>query len=460
MQVPSIKNYYLSFDGKSRIGLLIGIAVIVLATVFALWWIFSSRQQLLFGDLRQADAAEIVQSLDEWKVPHTFTEDGSGILVDEKLVHETRMRLVSAGVPRGGHVGFELFDNDDFGVTEFAQRINYQRALQGEIERTIAAMPGVEDVRVHLAIKRPGLFLARQEESKASVALTLAPGISLTNKQVGGIKNLVAAAVEGLASEAVVVIGPGGMQLAGSLSDAGQDVSGQQEESDQIATRLERRVGDLLATALGNKDSVVSVNVRLNFDRVHRTSERLLAQPGSDHGLVTKRQTGGVRPPENGAPTGLPDEQIEYAHGTAREEITLASGAIERLSVAVLLPTPATGPEIDRLRLLVGAAVGLDVSRGDRLEIAVAPAALPHSSVERGIKASGLSAAGARPNQDIRLAGMSLLVWLGIVAVAGVLFGLSLAWLIRRPFRQMSEQESEALTARIRAWLDDGQATP
>ena len=458
--MPSIKNYYLSLDGRSRTGLLVGIAVIVLGTCFALWWVFSSRQQLLFGDLRQTDAAEIVQSLDEWKVPHAFTEDGSGILVDENLVHETRMRLVSAGVPRGGHVGFELFDNDDFGVTEFAQRINYQRALQGEIERTIAAMPGVEDVRVHLAIKRPGLFLARQEESKASVALTLAPGTSLSRKQVGGIRNLVAAAVEGLSSDAVVVIGPGGMQLAGNPSDPGQDISGQQEQSDQIAARLERKVGDLLANALGNRDSAVSVDVRLNFDRVHKTSERLLAQPGSDHGLVTKRQTGGVRPQEAGAVAGVPDEQVEYAHGTEREEITMASGAIEKLSVAVLLPGPATGPEIDRLRLLVGAAVGMDISRGDHLEMAVAPAALSQSSKQDGVGANGSPAAAARIDKDMRLANIGLPVWLGVVAVAGVLFGLLLARLLRRPARTMSEQESEALAARIRVWLDGEQATP
>lgn len=460
MQVPFIKNYYLSLDGRSRTGLLIGIAAIVLGTVLALWWIFSPRQQLLFGDLRQADAAEIVQSLDEWKVPHTFTEDGSGILVDEELVHETRMRLVSAGVPRGGHVGFELFDNDDFGVTEFAQRINYQRALQGEIERTISAMPGVEDVRVHLAIKRPGLFLARQEESKASVALTLAPGASLSGKQVGGIKNLVAAAVEGLSSDAVVVIGPGGMQLAGNLSEPGQDVSSQQEQSDQIAARLERRVEDLLANALGNKDSAVSVDVRLNFDRVHKTSERLLAQPGSDQGLITKRQTGGVRPQEAGAPAGLPDEQVEYAHGTEREEITMASGAIERLSVAVLLPAPATGPEMERLRLLVAAAVGLDTTRGDHLEMAVAPAALSRSVKQHGAEASALPSADDRIDKSIRLAGIGLPAWLGVVAVAGMLLGLLLGRLAHRPSRPMSEQDSEALAAKIRAWLDGEQATP
>lgn len=459
MQVSSIKNYYLSLDNRSKAGLLVGIAVIVLGTAFALWWIFSSRQQLLFGDLRQSDAAEIVQSLDEWKVPHTFTEDGGGILVDEKLVHETRMRLVSAGVPRGGHVGFELFDNDDFGVTEFAQRINYQRALQGEIERTIAVMPGVEDVRVHLAIKRPGLFLAREEESKASVALTLAPGASLSGKQVGGIKNLVAAAVEGLSSEAVVVIGPGGMQLAGSVSEAGQDVSGQQEQSDQIAARLERRVADLLANALGNKDSAVSVDVRLNFDRVHKTSERLLAQPGSEHGLITKRQTGGMRPQEPGAPTGLPDEQVEYAHGTEREEITMASGAIERLSVAVLLPAPTTGPEIDRLRLLVGAAVGLDTARGDHLEMAVAPAALSQP-LKKGLEADESPAAGTHVDKDLRLKRIGLPVWIGVAAIAGMLIGLLLAKLLRRPSRSMNEQDSEALAAQIRVWLNGEQATP
>ena len=109
-------------------------------------------------------------------MPYRFTDGGTGIEVPADQVYDTRMKLVSAGVPSGGHVGFELFDHSDFGVTEFAQRVNYQRALQGELERSIAALPGVELVRVHLTIRRPGLFVGQDDSSKASVAITMTSG--------------------------------------------------------------------------------------------------------------------------------------------------------------------------------------------------------------------------------------------------------------------------------------------
>lgn len=457
--MASLKNYYLSADGKPRLGVLAGAAVIALGAALALWWVFSSKQQLLFGNLRETDAAEIAQSLNEWKIPHTFTDDGTGILVDARHVHDTRMRLVSAGVPRGGHVGFELFDDNDLGVTEFAQRINYQRALQGEIERTIAAMPGVSDVRVHLSIKRPGLFLNRQEESKASVALGLAPGAVLGSKQVGGIKSLVAAAVEGLSPDAVVVIGPGGMQLAGALSGDGQDLPAQLEESNQTAAKLEQRVKELLFNALGTRNAAVSVDVRLNFDRVHKTSERLLAQPGSDHGLLTKRQSSGTRPADPAAPADTGQEQVEYAHGTEREEITRASGTIERLSVAVLLPRALAAAEVEHLRRLIGASVGLDAARGDRLEIAVAPAARPTPGTpSRGNE--GLAGVVARDSAGGLPSRADWPVWLASTALAGLLAGLLVATILRRPRKSLTDQEAEVVAARIRAWLADERNPP
>src|SRR5688500_17546169 len=177
--VYSLREFMKSLGTGARLGLALGVLVIVLGTVVALWWALTPRWSLLFGGLAEDDAAEIAASLAEWKVPYRFVDDGTAIEVAADQVYDTRMKLVGAGVPSGGHVGFELFDESDFGATEFAQRVNYQRALQGEIERTIGALPGVESARVHLTIRRPGLFVGEQENSKASVALALVPGTML-----------------------------------------------------------------------------------------------------------------------------------------------------------------------------------------------------------------------------------------------------------------------------------------
>lgn len=458
--MESIKASFEAMDSKARMGLIIGAAVILLGAVTALWWVFSPRDSLLFGNLREADAAEISSALDEWKVPHTFTEDGSGILVDESQLHSVRMRLVSAGIPKGGHVGYELFDDNEFGVTEFAQRINYQRALQGELERTITAIPGVQNVRVHLSIRRPGLFLSDQADSKASVAVTLLPGANLERKQVTGIRNLVASAVEGLKPESVVVVGPSGLQLGGPTDMEEQGLATEHSDaSRQLAAELETKVDQLLAEALHGQRAAVSVNVRLNFDQVRKTSERVLAQPGQEHGLIIRRTGNGARPPEGGGQVTMLNEQVEYAHGMEREEVTRASGTVERISVAVMLPSSVSAAEQERLRRLVAAAVGLDASRGDTLEIELAPSRespvaqdnVLHLTLGDGVASAVQSAASTNGSPILFYAGLA-----GAWAL-GVIMALTVIRIRRRrqTLALLTAEESEAAAHRVRAWLSE-----
>lgn len=456
----SIISSYRAMDGRARVALGLGVGLILLGTVAALWWVSATSERLLFGNLPETEAAEIASTLEEWKVPHRFTEDGTGILVDESQMHSVRMRLISAGIPTGGHVGYELFDDNEFGVTEFAQRINYQRALQGELERTIKALPGVQDVRVHLSIRRAGLFLADDAQSKASVAVTLFPGSQLERRQVNGIRNLVASAVEGLTPESVVIVGPSGLQLsAGVGADAMQATSDQSDSARDLAGALESKLEQLLAEALPSQQTTVSVNVRMNFDRVHRTSERLLAQPGSDQGVVIKRSSNGVRPPEAGTPLAMVNEQVEYAHGREREEVTRAGGTIERITVAVMLPASLSEAEQDRLRRLVSAAAGIDDTRGDTLEIALAPAGLaaiplvggPSTNDDTKVAPDGKGSAGESPPWNVFHTSLTLAAWLLGIAMGGLA-------MMRRKQRPvlLSAAESEAAVRKVRLWLTGG----
>ena len=452
--MASIISTYKGMAPVARWGLAIGLAVILLGTLAALYWLFSSRQALLFGNLPEAEAAEVASALDEWKVPHGFTEDGAGILVDQEQLHNLRMRLVSAGIPTGGHTGYELFDDNEFGVTEFAQRINYQRALQGELERTIAALPGVQDVRVHLSIRRAGLFLDDAGQSKASVALSLAPGRQLERRQLTGIRNLVASAVEGLTPESVVIVGPSGLQL-GSGGEGELAAAEQSESSRELGAALEARLQRLLAEALPGKQASVSVDVTMNFDRIHRTSERLLGRAGSDEGVIVKRSSNGARPPEAGAPMAMLNEQVEYAHGTEREEVVRAAGKIERISVAVMLPYSVSTAEQGRLQRLLSAAAGLDVARGDRLEIALAPTpAAARTAADTSDRDAGTETTRASP------AAASRSSWLAWAALPAWLLGLAMGALLLRRRAQspklLNAAESEAAARKIRVWLADG----
>ncbi len=455
------KSFFNSLSAPARLRLLVGVGLILILTTALLWWVLSPRQQLLFGNLREPDAAEIVKSLDEWKVPHRITDGGSSITVPADLVYETRMKLVSAGVPRGGHVGFELFDNSDFGVTEFAQRVNYQRALQGEIERTIASLPGVETARVHLTIRRPGLFVGEHESSKASVAVTLRPGQTLSRQQVKGIRSLVASAVEGLAPDAVSILDSSGALLAGATGDGMAGTDDRSDDEARLEERIRNRISVLLGQVLNNEEFRVSVDVTLNFDAVHEVNERPLAQGEGGNGLLSHKRTNSSDGATDGKGAKQNQEESEFVHGTAREEISRAPGRLERLSIAVILPPNLDEFEVDRIHSLVAAAAGINLERGDRLEV---------SRLGRG---GTWQAATSVPSQDgaiapipvidpLRIAqqsdeswARSTFKWLPLAALVILLGVIVLLASQRRP-AALSAGERDAVLAKLRGWLAEG----
>lgn len=455
-----LMEFFKGLGTAARAGFVAGALVIAVGAAMALWWVLSPDYQLLFGGLRETDAAEIAKSLQDWKVPHRFADGGRSIEVPADQVYETRMKLVSEGVPSGGHVGFELFNDSDFGVTEFAQRVNYQRAVQGELERSIAALPGVQSVRVHLTIQRPGLFVGQDDSSKASVVVGLAAGESLTPAQARGIRNLVASAVEGLSPSAVVVLGPGGVLQGG---DSGDDGSlDHEEERNAFEKRIRENVNDLLGSVFRLQNFRVSVDVQLNFDKVHRVSERVIAQGDGGSGLVKHKRvtrSGGSTSATGDAPSTSNQEEIDYAHGSEREELVKAPGGIERISVAVLVPSTLSSFDLGRLQRLVTAAAGLDPERGDVLEITpmvqtedgrggdVAPTASASP-----LDATDPAAVSAKSSQ-LRLPPAS---WLVLVGAICLLCGWGLSRLMQPPPKRHRPEERDAVVAKMRKWLAEG----
>ncbi len=201
-----------------------GVLIVVLVAAYLL--VFRQSYAVLFNNLRQADAATIVAELDKKKTPYRLRDGGATILVPEKAVDSTRLSVMSADLPIKGMVGFELFNKSDMGLTEFAQRINYQRALQGELSRTIMTLEGVDTARVHLAITEPTIFRDDRKPPKASVTILPRPGGALSADMVAGVQRLVAAAVPDLDVANVVVLnGKGAIISVGSA--AGRDASSQ-----------------------------------------------------------------------------------------------------------------------------------------------------------------------------------------------------------------------------------------
>lgn len=471
-----MRQFFASMSKRARVAFAIGILLISGIVGAASWWVMHPPYGVLFRDLREADAAEISSALDQMQVPYHLTDEGKTILVPQTEVYETRMKLVSQGVPKGGSVGFELFKDSDYGVTEFAQKVNFQRALQGELERTISSLDEVSSARVHLTIRHSDLFTPDQEPSKASVTLNLRPGKHLDAREVAGIQRLVASAVDGLTPDGVVVLDDKGVVLSG-YSAAAQNTALTSDSLDaqtQLENQMRARVGDLLHRVLRTDNFTVSVNVRLDYDRVKQVREQLIAQGKDGNGLLVREKINssghsadGTDVDQGKGASTSNDRELEYAHGQEQEEIDRAPGRVDRISVGIVIPAVLPSSEISKLTEVVSAGLGLDVSRGDKVDIeAIAP---PEPVVTPAVKTPGgeqvahadtvsanVSASQMADSPSFVAASRYGWVYPAIAALVLVLAG-SLIMAIRSGGtapRRLSIAEREAALRRLRQWIE------
>src|SRR5256885_852656 len=252
----------------------VGLGSLVAVLAFA-WWVQRPLYRPLFTNLGEQDAAAIVDALRAEKVSFRLADGGRAILVPAERLYELRLALASRGLPGGGGVGFELFDRQTLGQTDFLQRSNYQRALQGELARTISRLGGVESVRVHLALPERSLFVGEDRRPSASVMVKLAPGRALSAAQIDGIVHLVAASVAGLAADGVTVVDESGRML--TTDRRGGETVGASSTALEMQASIERqlaeRVESMLAAVVGRDKAIARVAATLEVARVERTEE-------------------------------------------------------------------------------------------------------------------------------------------------------------------------------------------
>lgn len=376
-----MKDFKSIWTGSSlgaRSALMVGAFAIVVATVAIGNWAMTKEYEALFTGLAEQDASTMVAELDRMKIPYRLEDGGRRILVPQELVHKTRLQLVGKNLPLHGAVGFEIFNNTDFGMTEFAQKVNYQRALQGELTRTIMSLNEVQSARVHLVLAESSIFKRDQNRSKASVTVALKPGHTLAREQVSGIQRLVAAAVAGIDAADVTVLDQKGITLS-SRQDAQRDGSTWQLETQrQIEDHLVRKAAMMLDRTFGPGQGVVSVDVVLNFDQMKVTTEEVLAAKNTGEAgaaaagvLVRERQTlreqGGKDKAEGAA--AVTNTETEYQTGRRVEQIVGTPGSVRRINVGVVVPRGVSAERLDRVRQIVAMAVGLDKDRGDGIAV-------------------------------------------------------------------------------------------
>jgi len=383
-------------------------AATVLTFIMMVLWMNKVEYKVLFSKLAPEDANRVVDLLKSSKIDFKIEDNGSTILIPLDMVYEQRLRIAGEGVLRGQGIGYEIFDGVKVGQTDFVQRINYQRALQGELARTISEYPEVEKVRVHLVLPQKSLFIEEQRKSSASIVLTLKQGQKLDQKQVQGIVNFVAMSVEGLEANKVTVTDTAGKILYQGKGENSLDAMSttQLEFKNTYEANLENRLEQLLTPIAGPGKSLVKTNADLDFSQ--RTTRRESYDPEKTVVRSEQRSEEGSNGTADVGAAGVPEANFrgEGFSGTAsrqsttrearttnyeinKEEQNIVSpvGELKKLSVAVIVDgkyekpqgqeksvfVPRSAEELDRIKQLVSKAAGLDTARGDTIEVSSFP---------------------------------------------------------------------------------------
>jgi flagellar M-ring protein FliF len=445
------------WDGQSRVQRLVLVTLvaagIVLIALFTAW-ASTPSYSVAYNNLEEADAGLIVEKLNEENIPYQLRDHGV-ILVETDQVYDVRLMMARQGLPQGGAVGFEMFSGNTLGMTEFTQRVNFQQAMEGELERTIGSMTAVEAVRVHVVVPERTLLASEQPPATASITVKEKPGQRLDAAQVRAMTHLVASSVEGLDPENVVVVDVNGNMLASGeqTGEAGVavEMDTRRAVEQQAAQQIAAKVQKLLDTALGPNKSVVQATVSMDWTKREKTTQSFepntIAVRSSQEVTETYTTTNAILEGVPGATPNLPpagagvtpeNQAVNYnrVEHTTNYEVTQvdayeaeAPGAIERVSLSVLVDGVSDTQALATLTSVIGAAAGIDTARGDLL--AVETLAFDRTFYET--QAAEL-ADSSRTQQYIQIG----------LAVGAALLGLLLLWYVMRLLNNLKLAASDA----------------
>ncbi|WP_191578087.1 MULTISPECIES: flagellar basal-body MS-ring/collar protein FliF [Achromobacter] len=301
---------------------LIGAAAALVAVIVAVaMWSSEPKYKVLFSNLDDRDGGAIVTALGSMNVPYRYNENGTALLVPADRVYDARLQLASQGLPRGGSVGFELMDNARFGASQFAEQINYQRGLEGELARSIEAMHTVQHARVHLAMPRQSLFVRERQAPTASVLLNLYPGRSLSDAQVSAISWLVASSVPELTAESVSIVDQNGRLLSSPLGEGRGMDADQLRFVREIEQRTVERILTILNPLVGPGNVHAQATADVDFSRREETSEVYRPNQEPGQAAVRSQQTSDSTQRGVGPAQGVPGALSNQAPANAQAPI-------------------------------------------------------------------------------------------------------------------------------------------
>ena len=295
----------LNGEGSAKMLLAFGIAAIVAIIAVVLMWSMGGKYKVVFSNFNDKDGGAIVAALEQMNVPYKLADGGSSILVPEDQVYQARLRLAAMGLPRAGNVGFELLENQKFGVSQFVEQVNYQRALEGELERSIQSISGVDNARVHLAIPKSTVFIREDQKPTASVLVKLAPGRSLEQRQVSAIVHLVSSSVPNLPTSGVDIVDSSGNLLSdqGKKGEKTLDAS-QMKYVDEIQRNVAKRVQSIITPIVGAKNVKAEANAEIDFSTIEEANEIFKPNQDQKTAAIRSMQTYEANQPLGGANAG------------------------------------------------------------------------------------------------------------------------------------------------------------
>ena len=411
---------------KAMVMLTLGVAALAAVLAALAMWSKSGDYRVLYANLSDKDGGAILSQLSQMNVPYKHAEGGNAILVPSDKVHDVRLKLAQAGLPKGSTTGFELLDNARFGQTQFQERMTWQRALEGELARSIGALAAVQNARVHLALPQQNGFFREQQKPSASVLVQLHAGRVLERAQIAGIVHLVSASVPELTPKAVSVLDSSGTLLSGATSDNpanGLDAQ-QLQYVQQIEANYVKRVIEIIEPIVGRDNVRATVAAEVDFAQSEATDELFKPNQGRDAAATVRSQqlsesTNGASTTPSGIPGALsnqppvpatapltgPSAPLQASSSSGGTNASLrrdnvvnyevdktvrvtrhASGAVKRLNAAVVVnhrvvtdakgkttSTPLSSDEVEKLTALVHESIGFSKERGDSVKLINAP---------------------------------------------------------------------------------------
>ena len=395
--LTAIQQQFMAFWKKQSLGKQITIVALVLATLILapvlVNWATAPSYSVAYNGLSETDAAQIVQKLDENNITYRLKSSGT-IEVPSDQVYSTRLLMARDGLPQSSTVGYELFSGTSMlGMTEFSQKVNYQRAIEGELERTIGSIDAVEAVRVHLVIPEKSLLTSAQSLATASVTMQVNPGKVMDASQVRAITHLVASSVEGLKPENVVVVdGNGNLLASGSGAEGEMNMTVKDDQraiETAYAAEVQNRVQSILDKILGPNRSVVQATVEMDWTQRETTSNTFSPTEVALRSSQTINEssngggtTGGVPGAASNLPTPVAtttgtgtesyqrnEETLNYEVSQVQSHEITTPGKVSRISVSVMVDGVSDPAQMEIIKSAVQVAAGIDSARGDQIVV-------------------------------------------------------------------------------------------